>query len=124
MKITYKHCFSYQVAAGGYNHIPQSHSFPTPPIGRIIREGTEGDCPHCHSTTGYRGKIFGLLPNGPLGILGKYVSSNVKKYCINKECMYHYFDIRKNSKRFHINIEILEFVKIREREAKFERIVK
>ena len=26
-------------------------TLPKPPLSRIIREGTVGDCPECHSTT-------------------------------------------------------------------------
>ena len=32
----------------------------TPPLGRLIREGTVGDCPSCGSTTIKRYKWFGM----------------------------------------------------------------
>jgi len=39
--------------------------YPKPPIARIIREGTIGDCPYCGSTTVKRwiwfGKIIGCI---------------------------------------------------------------
>jgi len=47
---------------------------PKPPLGRIIREGTVGDCPKCHSTTVKKFKWFG-------SILG----------CIHPECE-NYFE--------------------------------
>ena len=42
--------------------------YPKPPIGRLIREGTIGDCPYCGSTTVKRwiwfGKIIGCINPG------------------------------------------------------------
>lgn len=113
----YKNSFTYRAAMTQPN-------FPCPPIlQRLIRDGKIG-CPHCNSTTIYKGKLFRLIKNTPLGILGRYVSSNVKRYCINDDCLYHYFEIRKDSKRLGTCNEILSFCKEREREIKFERIVK
>ena len=46
---------------------------PKPPLSRVVREGTVGDCPSCHSTTVKRFIWF-----------GKQIG------CINKECENYY----------------------------------
>jgi ssDNA-binding Zn-finger/Zn-ribbon topoisomerase 1 len=32
---------------------------PPPPLSRLVKEGTFGDCPYCHSTTIKRFGLFG-----------------------------------------------------------------
>ena len=48
-----------------------------PPLSRIIKEGTIGNCPKCHSTTIRIPWIFG------------------KKYCINIDCIHYAHSIGK-----------------------------
>jgi uncharacterized protein (DUF983 family) len=50
------------------NRIPEPPKPPKPPIGRIIREGSNCDCPICRSSRIRKPKLFG------------------KKYCINPDC--------------------------------------
>ena len=47
---------------------------PKPPLSRVIREGTHGTCPKCHST---EQKKFGILGGKILG-------------CINPDCDNYY----------------------------------
>jgi len=85
--------------------------FPLFIFGRLIREGTIGDCPQCNSTTtyGFFGQIARLF--------------GAKKYCINDGCIYHYFDIRKNDEKIKDKKQLLSFIKNREREIKLKRII-
>ena len=46
---------------------------PNPPLGRIIREGTIGDCPKCHSTT-----------------IKRFIWFGIKIGCIQPECENYY----------------------------------
>lgn len=86
--------------------------FPLILLARIIREGHEGNCPYCNSTTTY----------GFFGQIGRLFGS--KKYCINDSCIYHYFDIREDSEKIKNKKHLLSFIKNREREAKLKRIIK
>ena len=97
---------------------------PIFPLSMITREGDVGDCPNCESSTICNGKLFGIFPDGPLGILGKLISTNRKKYCINIDCVYHYFEIEKDSTKLETYNQILNFIKIKERENKLKRILK
>jgi len=84
-------------------------TFYTPPLSRVLKEGSIGDCPHCHSTTKKIGKFFNMF--------------KTKKYCINTECLYHYFDIRKEDTKLDTSKEVLRYAKQRVREEKLNKIL-
>ena len=86
---------------------------PMFPLSRLIREGTVGDCPHCQSTTEYD-KLFGFIT--------KYFGA--KKYCLNKDCIYYYFDVRTDDTPIKNKTHLQQFVTSRIRESKLERVLK
>ena len=104
---TYKDCYLWKKSQ-------EQNGIPLRPLARVICEGHGNieKCPHCHSTTS----------NGMFGFITKHFGS--KRFCINKSCIYHFFDIRKGDVNFDSKKEFLYFVKQRVREAKLKNIIK
>ena len=99
-------CDSYERAVDLKKHNPK---YPLFPVGRVYREGTNPDhfCPNCGSSTSR---------SGFLSLFGK-------RFCLNNDCLYHYFDIRKDTESLNTIKEVIEFPKNRLREEKFKNII-
>jgi len=71
-------------------------------------------CPNCSSDVIVEGKFLGvartlLSVSGELGF--QFLYTDKKHYCLNKDCVYHYFEVNKNSEYFHGDVKkIIDFV--------------
>jgi len=78
-------------------------------------------CPNCSSDVITEGKFFGFRQIAKITPIFLY---NKKEYCLNDDCVYHYFEIKHDSVEFHGNSkEIVKFVKNEIRKDKFKNIL-
>ena len=71
-------------------------------------------CPNCSSNVIVEGKFLGIARtiirnSGEIGL--GFLYSDKKHYCLNRDCVYHYFEVASDSENFHGDAKkIVEFV--------------
>jgi hypothetical protein len=86
-----------------YIHFISGEKKPMFPLNRVINDGVTHTCPNCGSSA--RREFLNILGN---------------RYCLNDDCIYHYFEITKETKVIKNANEFFAFI----REQKLKRVLK